>query len=393
MASIELWDFVYICNAVSLAIRLLVASPYSRYERIMQVLKKMNRKHWHYDHNSALFWVFQNNFQDWYSWDNTQLPLIFAVSAKRCNNLKWLECKYQIIIAERKMQLGGIVVICFKELLAHLYDKFLGEEDKAILLWKSIIAQHRVPDSLQYHQFCRARNRAVAAYAYRLLSKALRGIGNSQGLIVQELEKVCDNEIQSLSADNVLFDGQPGIYMGVWHKLNGREQEARNYFRPYVIQAVSSLDEDMSPYCMEDAQRVLGHLFAMIGDDEDAITVLQLVHSPFSIRDGTSTSPEERMASPWPLVVEDRVWYCHICLKSWGNFVNRNICRLCRADICEQCLEGLKTGGAESYSCDRSHEWLNIPPPPGVPGTYQLSRDGQALSYEEYMAAIERSWM
>lgn len=394
MASIELWDFVHIPNAVSLAIRVLVASQYSQYERIMQVLKKVDRKVWPSESCTCLFYVFTWHFEDYMRSDN-QFPLIVAVSAKRCNSLHWLEYTYQGAIAERNMQLASINDIWFMELLAHLYDKFLGEEEKAIQIWKSIIAQHRVPNSLIYEYVCRARNRSVAAYAYRLLTNSLGATGNSQALIVQELEKVCDNEIQSsLSTDDVLFDGQPGIYMGIWHKLNGREQEAREYFRPYVIQTVSFGDEDsgMVTYYMDHVQRVLGHLLAMIGDDEDAITILQLVHSPLTTRDGTSASAEERMASPWPLI-EHPVWYCHICLKSWGNFVNCNICRRCNADICEECLDGLKTGGMESHACDGSHEWLNIPPPPGVPGTYQLSRDGQVLSVGEYMAAIGRSWM
>lgn len=179
--------------------------------------------------------------------------------------------------------------------------------------------------------------------------------------------------------------------MGVWHKLNGREQEAREYFRPYVLRAVYFGDKDIPIYYVMEVQRILGHLLAMIGDDEDAITILQLVHSPFTTRDGTSASAEERMASPWPLVL-DYIWYCHSCVRAWGNFVNCNICRRCNADICEECLDDLKTGGGESHACDASHEWLNIPPPPGVPGTYHLSRDGQVLSVEEYMAAIRRSW-
>ncbi|KAJ5598440.1 hypothetical protein N7537_008524 [Penicillium hordei] len=391
MASIELFDMVYIDDAVSLVIRVLIASQHSPHERIIQLLQKIELKTW-YDWDNCLFWVFEHNSQNWHIWDNTQLPLIFAVSAKRCNNLQWLECKYQGAIADKSTKKQDIKAMCFKESLACLYCNFLGEEEKAILIWKSIIAQHRVPGSLQYERFCRARNRAATAYAYRLLTNALRETEDSQALIVQELEKFCDNEIKSLSTDQILFDGQTGIYIGVWHKLNGREQEARNYFRPYVIQAISYRDKYIEDDVMS-AWRVLGHLFAMIGDDEDAITVLQLVHSPFTIRDGTSASAEERMASPWPLVVEDRVWYCHICLQSWGNFVNCNICRRCNADICEQCLEGLKTGDAESYACDSSHEWLSIPPPPGVPGTYQLRRGNQSLSVKEYMASIERSWM
>lgn len=393
MASIELWDYVHINEAVSLALRVLVVSQYPQYERIMHVLKKVDRSVWHFDFESrtCLFYLLQQHFEHYAGWD-TWFPFIVAVSAKRCNNLHWLEGMYQGAIAERNMQLASIDDICFMESLAHLYDRFLVEEKKAIQIWKGIVAQHRVPDSLRYKAFCRARNRAVAAYAYRLLTNSLRQTGDSQALIVQELEKICDNEIQSFSTGTDLFDGQPGIYMGVWHKLNGREQEARDYFRPYVIQTVIFGNGESGTYFMNDARRILGHHLAMIGDDEDAITVLQHVHSPFTTRDGTAASAEERMASPWPLVV-GYVWYCHICVRSWGNFVNCNICRRCNVDICEECLNSLKTGGGQSHACDGSHEWLNIPPPPGVPGTYQLSRDGQELSVGEYMAAIGRSWL
>lgn len=389
MRSIELWDPVHICTAVFLIIRVLVASKSSRDERITQVLKMVDRDPWSYN-ETVLSRVLERNFERWYYWDNTQLPLVYAVSAKRCNDLEWLECKYQALIEEKSS--WDVDIICLNESLAHLYDRFLGEEGKAILIWKSIIAQHRVPDSIQYKTFCRTRNRAVAAYGYRLLTNGLKETGNAQSLIISELEKLCDTEIQSLSSNNVLFDGQPGIYMGIWHKLNGRKQEARSYFRPYVLHAVSWCDDRVDKPVMH-TQLVLGHLFAMIGDDEDAITLLQLVHSPLDLRDGTSASPEERMASPWLLVVEDRVWYCHICLLSWGNFVNCNVCRRCKADICEECLDSVKRGDPESnHACDASHEWLNIPPPPGVPGTYPLGRNGKTLSVEEYMDAVERAW-
>jgi hypothetical protein len=132
----------------------------------------------------------------------------------------------------------------------------------------------------------------------------------------------------------------------------------------------------------------------MIGDDEDAINLLQLVHSPLHLRDGASATPEERMAAPWPRLVQDRVWYCHVCVRSWGNFVNCNVCRRCKADICEDCLESVKRGDPDSsHACDPSHEWLKIPAPSSVPGTYPLIRDGKTLSVEEYMDAVERDWM
>lgn len=392
MQCVEVRDSIRLCEAVTGAIRVLIASQWLQYESIIELAKKIDREPGACGEN-GLIKVFEDNFGHWHHchrWDTCQLPLIFAVSAKRCNELQWLEGKYQSALTERNMQ--DIEVICLKESLAHLYDKFLGDEDKAIRIWTSIIAQHRVPESFQYGIFCRARNRAVAAYARRLLANALREVGDSQALIVQELEKLCDREIESWSTDNILADGQPAIYMGAWHRLHGREQEARNYFKPYVIQALAGCNDPRDEYATN-AQRILGHLFAMTGDDEYAITLLQLIHSPLGIRAGTSPRAEERMASPWPFVGEDHVWYCHICLRSWGNFVSCNICRLCSADICEGCLEGLQAGDAEGHACDSSHEWLFIPPPPGVPGTYQLRRDGQVLSVEGYLTAIERSWM
>ncbi|KAL2847599.1 hypothetical protein BJX68DRAFT_268002 [Aspergillus pseudodeflectus] len=390
MESIRLWDSRYVCTAVYLVIRVLVASESARHESIMQVLKMIDLHPWSYI-ETVLFKVLECNYIGWHNWDNTQLLLVFAVSAKRCDDLPWLECKYQTLIEGNSHYPD--TAICLNETLAHLYDRFLGDESKAILIWKSIIAQRKVPDSPWYETFCRTRNRAVAAYGYRLLTNCLRETGNAQSLLVWELEKLCDAEIQSPSCNHVLFDGQPGVYMGIWHRLKGREHEARNYFKPYVLQAVSWRDGESSKPVMH-LQRILGHLFAMIGDDEDAITLLQHVHSPLDLRDGTSATPEERMASPWPLVVEDRVWYCHICLRSWGNFVNCNVCRRCRADICEECIDSVKLGDPEiSYACDASHEWLKIPAPPGVPGTYPLSRGGKTLSIEEYMKAVERDWM
>lgn len=193
MASIELGDFFHISDAVSHVLRVLVATRYPQYERIMQVLKKVDRKVWPLDSDTNfLFDIFRRHFQDYVTCDNA-FPLVVAVSAKRCNNLHWLESKYQGAIAERNMQLASIKDICFMESLAHLYDKFLDQEEKAIQIWKGIIAQHRVRDSFQYEAFCGARNRAVTAYAYRLLTNSLRETENSQALIVQELEKVCDN--------------------------------------------------------------------------------------------------------------------------------------------------------------------------------------------------------
>ncbi|KAL2815067.1 hypothetical protein BDW59DRAFT_154014 [Aspergillus cavernicola] len=286
------------------------------------------------------------------------------------------------------MRRFNVDAVLFEELLAH---RFLGEEEKAVQIWRSIAALHRVPGSLRYEYFFRARNRAVASLAYRLLNTAVTTRGDSQAPIVQALESLCDNELKSLSRDDVIFDGQPGIFMGVWHQINGREEKARSYFRPYVRQALFYSDGHIWGGIMS-VYRVLGHLFTMIGDDEDAITVLQLVHSPFNLRNGTPASPEERMASPWPLIDEYCVWYCHACLKSWGNFVGCNVCRRCNADICGECLEGIKTGGPANHACDATHEWLNVPSPPGVPGKYQISRNGQALSIEEFMASLEKDW-
>lgn len=139
MASIELWDYVHINEAVSLALRVLVVSQYPQYERIMHVLKKVDRSVWHFESRTCLFYLLQQHFEHYAGWD-TWFPFIVAVSAKRCNNLHWLEGMYQGAIAERNMQLASIDDICFMESLAHLYDRFLGEEKKAIQIWKGIVA-------------------------------------------------------------------------------------------------------------------------------------------------------------------------------------------------------------------------------------------------------------
>ncbi|KAL4790524.1 hypothetical protein BDV19DRAFT_333526 [Aspergillus venezuelensis] len=351
IAALGVLDYIYTPTVMFRIITVLIATQHSRHDTIMQLVRMVDDQPWPYGTASIFARVLLRNFEHWYTWNNAQLPLAYATSAKRCNGLSWLENWYQSAISESIDFGQEATVICFEGTPAHSYDRFLDKEHEAILIWKSIISKHRVPDSPNYEMFCRARNRAVAAYAYKLLVNALEETGDRQALIVQDLEDLCDSELQSLSPDNVLFDGQSAVFIGVWYKINGRKQDARKYFKPYILHAISWRDQKFNETeTSMHVYRALGHLLAMAGEDEDAIALLQLVHTPFTVRDGTSASPEERMASPWPVLGTDAVWFYHICLYAWGNYVNCNVCRRCNADICTRMPRGSQERGSRQ-SC------------------------------------------
>ncbi|KAL4953195.1 hypothetical protein BDW69DRAFT_184702 [Aspergillus filifer] len=142
IAAVGVLDYTYTPTAVSWLIAVLIASQHSRHEKIMQLVRTVDSQPWTYGSASIFARILRKNFEHWYIWDNAQLPLAYAVSAKRCNDLSWLENRYQSAISENIDFEQEVAVICFKGSLAHLYDRFLDKEHEAILIWKTIISKH-----------------------------------------------------------------------------------------------------------------------------------------------------------------------------------------------------------------------------------------------------------
>ena len=381
-ACVETRDTVYLVRALAMALRILISSQEPDHREIMRLLKSLDRRL--YD------WTFISHcFEDML--ENRPFYLIYTVAAEAAGELQWLESKYKDAVARTKRRGQDVTTMCLEEVLACLYDRFLDEEDKVVPIWRRIKTLSRVPSTLQYKEFIRYKNSAISSYAYRLFSNALNASEESQERHIHELEKLYKDVVDSLSDTGDILGNYSAIYMGVWHRIHGREAEARDYFKPYVRQALLHLcdtgtDDSMGIY------DVLGHLLTMVDDDANATAVFQLPHSDFSIRDGTSASSEERMASPW-LLFEYGLWYCDGCLKLWGNYTHCNICRYCRADLCQECLDVIKQGHSIPHACDISHTWLHIPAPTSIPDKGQIIREGEVLSINEFKTLLEKDWI
>lgn len=166
----------------------------------------------------------------------------------------------------------------------------------------------------------------ASAYASRLFSNALRKTTEeTQEENLHKLEKLCKDMADSPSDSDDILGNAAAMYMGVWHQVHGRDEHARIYFKPSVKQALLLLDDDDTASVMR-AYYVLGHILVKAGEDVNAIAALQLAHNDFTLRDGRSASPAERMASPWPLLGDSGVWYCNGCIRTWGNYTDYNVC-------------------------------------------------------------------
>jgi tetratricopeptide (TPR) repeat protein len=371
----------YILKALSAALRILISLPEPNYKGIMQLIKSLDKRD--FFGTPFLYECFEDNL------NNAHFYSTLAVAAKETDELQWLESKYKAVA---RYERGDVTVMCLEESLAYLYYKFLNEKEKALLIWNRLMTKRRSPSAVQYDDFVACKNRVCSENSFHLFSKALSTKEELQLAVIQELEKFCMYAMPSLSGTEALLDNLSAAYMGVWHRIHSRETHARDYFKPYIKQALQMLSDD-SPYNDMHAHTSLGRVLAMAGDNDDAIAALQFVHTKFPTRDDTSTSEEQHMASPWLVYVEDDVlWNCDICLRAWGNFIHSNICCYCGATLCQACLNNIKMESIPTHACDPNHQWLNIPAPTALPGENKIIRGGEVLSTDEFISQLERAW-
>ncbi|RHZ66396.1 hypothetical protein CDV55_101215 [Aspergillus turcosus] len=384
---VDVKSYVETCSAVEVALRLLISSPDTAYSEIMQLIKSMDVmvEDWNLESHTYLNQCLLNQ------WIPRRCFLACAVAAQATGELLWLESKLKDEISREKTRQSEVSAMCLEELLAHLYDRFLGEEDKAIRIWRRITALPRVTLS-RHNVLTECKNLVASAYASRLFSNALSKTTEEQEENLHELEKLCKDMADSPSDSDDILGNPAAMYMGVWHQVHGRDEHARIYFKPYVKQALLLLDDDDTANAMR-AYYVLGHILVKAGEDLNAIAALQLAHNDFTLRDGRSASPAERMASPWPLLDDGGVWYCNGCIRTWGNYTDCNVCRYCDADLCDRCLDALRSGQAIRHACHPSHAWLHIPAPTAIPDKGQIIRDGQVLSIDEFKTMLETAWI
>ena len=378
-------------NCLRSTLRLLISVDDSAHDEIMQMIKSMDRSLERVLPKSTYLGHYLLD-----GWMPRETLITCAIAAKATGELQWLESKVVARIAEIRRDYGGAVISITEEFLALLYDRFMDDVSKATRIWKRLSAVPAVTATFRGSLPTWSKNRAISDYAYRLFSDSLRNATDSQGEL-RELEKLSQSVLNAQSHDETLVTNYSAMYMGIWHQIHGRFEHARTYLKPYVKHSLQRLCDD-DVFRATWAFNHLGKFLATIGDDINATAAFQFVHTSFTARDGRSASPEQRMASPWLLPYTNyysyyEMWYCGGCIRRWGNYTHGNICRYCETNLCDRCLDVLKSENPFTHACHPSHTWLHIPPPTAIPGEGQIIRGAEVISINDFRAMLEEAWI
>ncbi|PLB46320.1 hypothetical protein P170DRAFT_429441 [Aspergillus steynii IBT 23096] len=272
--------------------------------------------------------------------------------AHKAGELEWLENAYQTAISAAKRRRLPVLALALDTCLAELYNKYSGKEEQAMDIWQRIMDFPVMSTSDANFQIRYCKRNVESSYSYNLFAKALKEEDSTaRDAYIQALDGLAKHTAMALEQKpSDILANNSAMYMGVWHRLQGRDDEARTYFRPYVRSNLLLLSDD-DPENDQTAWFELAHVLARAGLDSYACAILYTHHNviegelsnfdnsdDIDVDETVSLSPrstlDNRMATPWHFTSGDGVWYCDGCRRSWGNWTNAHVCRYCQADLC-----------------------------------------------------------
>ncbi|KAK1141293.1 hypothetical protein N8T08_009197 [Aspergillus melleus] len=343
---------------------------------------------------------------------NPFLHTCVAAVVHKAGEVEWLEKAYQTAISAAKRRRLPVIALALDTFLAEVYSKYSGKEDEAMQIWERVMNFPVLSISDASYLIRYYKRNVESSYAYNLFAKALKEKDPaSREDYIQELDSLAKHTAMALEErpDDILAN-QSAMYMGVWHRLQGREDEAQTYFRPYVRSNLLLLSDD-DPDNDQSAWFDLAHVLARAGLDSYARAIFGTLHNVVSDDDLSSpvgddsnenedagdaaaltAALEKRMATAWHIPSGDGVrgagvWYCDGCRRSWGNWTDARVCRYCQADLCGECFERKLQGGLPKI-CHVDHDRLYITAPEKVAQPGEIYFEDRIMSFDEFKALL-----
>jgi tetratricopeptide (TPR) repeat protein len=383
-------------------------------------------------------------------WSDDPFAIFVASAAQATSELEWLRSAYKTAINVAKRQRKPVAAFALDICLAELYAKYDNKEDEAMRIWKKALAFPATASDDAHLQIAYCKTLVESSYSYRLFAKAVKaGEGTADANnSIKELDNLSKHTVGALeNGPDVILANRSAMYMGAWHHLHGRHEEAKTYFQPYIKRCLMLLSNDTEDDDLQ-AYDVLSHVLVLAGDDASAVSLFQVFlnwkkgerdiwneneederqeaekEQPSRSGDGEPTEKQEvvgdeddnaaaaretntlspkteaseneeerRPGDPWLLNIEDGTayWECDCCTRRWTSFANCNVCRYCCVDICINCLAGVKAGEIRDV-CDPSHDWLHVPPSEQVAKPGQVLFEGKMISMKEFKDILGKRW-
>ncbi|KAI9045141.1 uncharacterized protein KD926_009555 [Aspergillus affinis] len=337
------------------------------------------------------------------------LHTCLAAAAHKAGEIEWLENVYQTAISAAKRRRLPVIALALDTFLAEVYSNYSsGKEDQAMDIWKRVMNFPVLSSDASYLIRYYKRN-VESSYAYNLFAKALKEDPATREVHIQALDALAKHtamELEEKPGD--ILANQSAMYMGVWHRLQGREDEALTYFRPYVRSNLMLLSDD-DPDNDQTAWFELAHVLARAGLDSYARAILYTHHNALSEDELSSPADdsnegknvndvaaltavlEKRMATAWHIPSGDGVsgsgvWYCDGCRRSWGNWTDAHICRYCQTDLCSECFP--RIGQDDFKICHVDHDWLYMTAPEKVAQPGEIYFEDRMMSFDEFKSLL-----
>ena len=383
-----------------------------------------------------------------FMWSDEDFFILCAKAAKKTNQLAWLQEAYKTAISEARKKLKPVLAITLEVCLAELYSTNGDEEEKAARLWEKIV-DYATAGGTENWQLSYCKNLVVKRFSNFCFQKALDA---GQGTLeadnhIKKLEKSCKQKTKATTdATEVITTNYSAIFLGLWYRLNGQDEEARACFQPYIKEAVMILSDD-DPDNDITGYYDLAHVLLAAGDEVNAMAVFHVLkpykktnkaevddeepgqnesrataekpeftgtegneakekssgevnqtkmeEKPNTAGKDEATSKDIIAAAREAFPEEEFLypWYCDgPCERQFPSYSYAYVCRYCLCDFCEDCLNVVKNDTLEIKVCNIRHEWLYVSPPKQTVGENEIIVGDVVMTLEDFKDSLRKEW-
>ncbi|KAL5001768.1 NACHT and TPR domain protein [Aspergillus recurvatus] len=250
--------------------------------------------------------------------------------------------------------------------VAGIYHEFLLDYPKAIRCWEKIMDTYSASPSETLIGII--RQLAASNLARALLCDAVEaGVGTPEAEEpAAKLEKLVQ---QGQSYPLGGCASVPAVYLGIYRRLRGQDEQARALFQPSIQRSIQSLrhknpaNEELSD---------LRHTLTRAGDLKNLVA---LAHRP-----------EQDQGDSW--------YRCRgPCRRKVPTRDGVSICPICLEEVCPDCV-GLLEGTIPKKRCYSQHAnyFISIPPQLKEICSGMMLLDGEDMEFETWLNQLQKGW-
>lgn len=346
-----------------------------RYADIIDMLKLMDTLEIPSLRRNSLMASLINNY-----WSTEDYFRIVTKTALETQDLVFLIRSYRSAIKQAKKDLKPVVAGFLELCLATLYYDHVKDQHRAIKSWERVL--DTFTGSSVDIQITYLRLEASTKLAGHWFRKAVEaGVGTPEAeQNIERLEKIAsrkrrthpgEKEDRSYIGANVI-----SLLIGVWHRLTGREADARAYIQPSMKQAIQLLTDDDLENDSEGWSTLCTTLVAA-SDDENAIATAHYL--------GYYGEEDKE---------QNILGTCDgSCQRQFPNFDNISMCRYCfNIGFCDDCLTLLKEARMPLDVCSPKHDFLRIPHATHDKEENVIVVNGKPMPLENWKAKLKAEW-